>query len=164
MPVAGGFADPLLNSERLEFLEQLKVLLDSRTIPSVCQKRTCFPNTRCGQDPWGHHHLFPWYRGVRRQSALYDGKLRLMKADGSFVDFSAQDYIDYLGEAVVPSRMASFRMPAVGMKAFPSISTIPRASTGAIVLPDQCLRRDSRRRGPRRSWKSFARLSDARRS
>jgi F420-non-reducing hydrogenase large subunit len=31
---------------------------------------------------------------------LYDGKIRLMKADGSHMDFDAQDYTDYLGEHV----------------------------------------------------------------
>ena len=33
---------------------------------------------------------------------LYDGKLRLMKPDGSFDDFAGEDYINYLGEHVEP--------------------------------------------------------------
>jgi F420-non-reducing hydrogenase large subunit len=31
---------------------------------------------------------------------LYDGKIRLMKSDGSFVAFEAKDYLDYIGEHV----------------------------------------------------------------
>ena len=33
---------------------------------------------------------------------LYDGKQRLMKADGSYVDFEGEEYLDYLGEHVEP--------------------------------------------------------------
>jgi F420-non-reducing hydrogenase large subunit len=33
---------------------------------------------------------------------LYDGRIRMMKADGSFTDFDADDYADYIGEHVEP--------------------------------------------------------------
>jgi F420-non-reducing hydrogenase large subunit len=32
----------------------------------------------------------------------YDGRIRMMKADGSFTDFDADDYADYIGEHVEP--------------------------------------------------------------
>ena len=65
---------------------------------------------------------------------LYDGKLRLMKADGSYTDFDVQDYTDYLAEQVVPwSLRASFPMPAAGTKAFPWIWTNPKEFTAPIA-------------------------------
>ena len=33
---------------------------------------------------------------------LYDGMQRLMKADGTYVDFEGEDYLDYIGEHVEP--------------------------------------------------------------
>jgi F420-non-reducing hydrogenase large subunit len=39
---------------------------------------------------------------------LYDGKLRMMKADGSYTDFAARDYVDYIGEHVEPYSYGKF--------------------------------------------------------
>ncbi len=39
---------------------------------------------------------------------LYDGSIRLMKADGSFASFKAHDYADYIGEQVVPFSYGKF--------------------------------------------------------
>lgn len=39
---------------------------------------------------------------------LYDGKIRLMKTDGSFTDFDVQDYTDYISEQVVPWSYGKF--------------------------------------------------------
>jgi F420-non-reducing hydrogenase large subunit len=39
---------------------------------------------------------------------LYDGRIRLMKPDGTFIDFDPQDYADYLGEHVEPNSYGKF--------------------------------------------------------
>ena len=39
---------------------------------------------------------------------LYDGRIRLMKPDGTFTDFDPQDYADYLGEHVEPNSYGKF--------------------------------------------------------
>ncbi len=107
--VAGGFCRPLLNSERLEFLEQLKVLLEFSHDTLKFAKANVFPKYLEVVKTLGV--ITTGFLGTvddRGNLALYDGKLRLMKADGSFVDFSAQDYIDYLGEAVVPFSYGKF--------------------------------------------------------
>ncbi len=107
--VAGGFCRPLLNSERLEFLEQLKVLLEFSHDTLKFAKANVFPKYLDVVKTLGV--ITTGFLGTvddKGNLALYDGKLRLMKADGSFVDFSAQDYIDYLGEAVVPFSYGKF--------------------------------------------------------
>lgn len=39
---------------------------------------------------------------------LYDGDIRLMKSDGTYTDFDAQDYADYIGEQVIPWSYGKF--------------------------------------------------------
>jgi F420-non-reducing hydrogenase large subunit len=57
---------------------------------------------------------------------LYDGRIRLMKADGSFTDFDIEDYTDHIGEHVEDYPMASILMPAPGTKGSPWTWTTPR--------------------------------------
>jgi F420-non-reducing hydrogenase large subunit len=102
--VVGGFAKPMVEEERKELLEGTRTLLDFSTyaldyaIENVFNKymdvigelgviKTGFLGTVDRED------------GALR---LYDGKLRLMKADGSYVDFEGHEYANYLGEHVEP--------------------------------------------------------------
>jgi len=39
---------------------------------------------------------------------LYDGKIRIMKADGTYTDFSPQDYTDYISEHVEPTSYGKY--------------------------------------------------------
>ena len=39
---------------------------------------------------------------------LYDGKQRMMKPDGSYEDFEAKDYLDYISELVVDWSFVKF--------------------------------------------------------
>lgn len=104
-PIAGatgGFAKPMLESERKELREGTQTLLDFATyaldfaIENVFSKyidtisdlgviKTGFLGTVDRED---------------NSLRLYDGKMRLMKPDGSFSDFEPIDYLDYIGEHV----------------------------------------------------------------
>ena len=102
--VVGGFAKPMTEEERLELLEGTRTLLDFASFAL----------------DFGITHVFEKYMDVigelgvinsgflgtvdREDGSLrlYDGKLRLMKIDGSYVDFEGEDYLDYIGEHVEP--------------------------------------------------------------
>ena len=101
--VTGGFCRPLLNSERLDFLEKLKVLLEFSHDTLKFAKASVFPKYLDVVKTLGVINTgFLGTVDDKGNLALYDGKIRLMKADGTFVQFDIQDYVDYLGEAVVP--------------------------------------------------------------
>jgi len=102
--VVGGFAKPMVEEERKELLAGTRTLLDfslyalDYAINNVFSKymdvigelgviKTGFLGTVDPKD------------GALR---LYDGKQRLMKADGSYVDFEGAEYTSYLGEHVEP--------------------------------------------------------------
>ncbi len=102
--VTGGFAKPMTETERKELREGTQTLLDFSTyaldfaIDNVFSKyidvisdlgviKTGFLGTVDRAD---------------KSLRIYDGNLRLMKADGSFTDFEPSDYLDYLGEHVEP--------------------------------------------------------------
>ncbi len=102
--VVGGFAKPMMEEERKELLEGTRTLLDfslyalDYAIDNVFNKymdvisdlgviRTGFLGTVDRDD------------GALR---LYDGKQRMMKADGSYVDFEGAAYTDFIGEHVEP--------------------------------------------------------------
>ncbi len=101
--VAGGFAKSMLESERKEILEQMRQLLDFALFTIEFAKQKVFPPYLDAIQTLGV--IKTGFIGtVDHQGAmnLYDGKLRIMKPDGSFTDFDPQDYTDYIGEHVEP--------------------------------------------------------------
>ncbi len=101
--VPGGFSKPLTEGERKEALGLAEEILE-------------FSKWAIG---WAKQDIFPKYLDVVKTVGvietgfmgtvtedgsmdLYDGKLRLMKPDGSFVDFAVADYADYIEEKVLP--------------------------------------------------------------
>ena len=101
--VVGGFCRPMLESERKEWLEQLKELLEFSTFTLDFAKKEVFPKYLDVVKVLGVFTAgFLGTVGDKGQLNLFDGKLRMMKPDGTYTDFDAQDYVDYLGEAVVP--------------------------------------------------------------
>jgi len=102
--VVGGFAKPMIEEERKELLCGARELLDfSRyaldfAITDVFAKyMDAFSDL--GGIKTGFLGMVDREDGSLR---LYDGKLRLMKHDASFVDFEGDDYTEYLAEHVVP--------------------------------------------------------------
>ncbi|MBP8645128.1 MAG: Ni/Fe hydrogenase subunit alpha [Syntrophobacteraceae bacterium] len=107
--VVGGFCRALLEEERQEFRKQLSELLDFASFTLEFAKTKVFPNYLDAVQSLGV--IRTGFLGTVDGNGnlnLYDGKLRLMKADGSFVDFDTQDYASYLGEAVVPYSYGKF--------------------------------------------------------
>ena len=101
--VTGGFAKPMTESDRKEILADMRELLDFAMFTIEFAKEKVFP-------PYIDtvHSLGVIKTGfigtVDDEGALnlYDGKLRMMKPDGTYTDFSPKDYTDYIGEHVVP--------------------------------------------------------------
>lgn len=101
--VAGGFCRALLESERKDFLEQLKELLEFSTFTLEFAKKEVFPKYLDVVKILGvfNSGFLGTVDGQGRLN-LYEGKKRMMKPDGTYADFDVKDYADYIGEAVVP--------------------------------------------------------------
>jgi F420-non-reducing hydrogenase large subunit len=102
--VVGGFAKPMVEEERKDLLQGTQTLLDfgcyalDFAINNVFAKYMDIIGD-LGAIKTGFLGMIDREDGSLR---LYDGQLRLMKSDGSFVDFEGGDYIDYIGEHVEP--------------------------------------------------------------
>jgi F420-non-reducing hydrogenase large subunit len=107
--VVGGFAKPLLEEERLEMLDKTRQILDFALFTIEFAKKDVFPKYMDTIQMLGVINT-GFIGTVDAQGALnlYDGKLRIMKADGSYTDFDAQDYADYIGEHVEPNSYGKF--------------------------------------------------------
>ena len=101
--VPGGFSRPLLETER----QELRKMADE-----------CFELAKFSMS-FAKENLFPKYLDIVNSLAvlktgflgtvkddgamdLYDGKLRMMKSDGSYEDFTYEQYTDYIREHVEP--------------------------------------------------------------
>lgn len=102
--VVGGFAKPLEEAVRLEMLKDCRELLDFSCYAIKYAKDNVF--SKYGDIIGSLGNITTGFLGTvdRDDSSfrLYDGILRLMKPDGSFQDFESADYLDFLGEHVVP--------------------------------------------------------------
>ncbi|MGA7279130.1 MAG: Ni/Fe hydrogenase subunit alpha [Desulfocapsaceae bacterium] len=102
--VVGGFSKPMLESERLELLKDTRTLLDFSEFALDFAKTNVFSKYL---DVIGELGLITtgFLGTVDREDGsfrIYDGIQRLMKGDGTYVDFEGDDYLDYLGEHVEP--------------------------------------------------------------
>ena len=107
--VAGGFSKPLMEEDRKEFLAQMRELLDFALFTMEFAKTQVFPKYLSTIESLGV--IQTGFIGTVDDDGalnLYDGKIRLMKPDGSTTDFSPQDYTEYLGEQVVPHSYGKF--------------------------------------------------------
>ncbi len=101
--VVGGFAKPMSEEERKEIQGAMQEILDFALFTIDFAKRDLFPPyldliERVGVIKTG------FIGTVDKEGSLnlYDGKLRIMRPDGSYTDFDPQDYTDYIGEHVEP--------------------------------------------------------------
>jgi F420-non-reducing hydrogenase large subunit len=102
--VVGGFAKPMLEEERVEMLKDARTLLDFSLYSLDFAINNVFAKymdviSELGNITTGFLGTVDREDGSLR---LYDGKQRLMKPDGSYVDFEGENYTDYLGEHVEP--------------------------------------------------------------
>lgn len=102
--VVGGFAKPMTEAERVEMLKGAETLFDfaryaldfgiEQVLAGYAEELANLGTITTGflgtVDP------------VDGSLQLYDGVQRLMKPDGSYIEFAADSYASYLGERVVP--------------------------------------------------------------
>jgi F420-non-reducing hydrogenase large subunit len=101
--VPGGVSKPMTEAERQKMLPSAKELLEFSKFSMKFAKENVFPKYMDAIKSIGVIKV--GYLGtVAPDGALdfYDGKLRLMKADGSYDDFAYDQYVDYIGEWVEP--------------------------------------------------------------
>ncbi len=107
--VTGGFSKPLLEEDRKEFLAKMREMLDFALFTIEFAKTQVFPKYLDAVTTLGV--IRTGFIGTVDEDGalnLYDGKIRLMKPDGSFQDFDAQQYDQYLGEHVEPYSYGKF--------------------------------------------------------
>jgi F420-non-reducing hydrogenase large subunit len=99
----GGVSKPLTEADRQYMLPLAQELLEFSKFSMKFAKENVFPKYLDAIKSIGVIEV--GYLGtVTNDGALdfYDGKLRLMKADGSYDDFNYDQYVDYIGEWVEP--------------------------------------------------------------
>lgn len=102
--VVGGFSKPMLEPERIRLLKDAQILLDFSLYALDYAKEKVFNKyidviRELGVINTGFLGTVDRTDGSFR---LYDGRQRLMKPDGTYVDFEGDDYLDYIGEHVEP--------------------------------------------------------------
>jgi F420-non-reducing hydrogenase large subunit len=100
--VPGGFSKPLTEEERKQLLEMAKEQLEFAKFTISFAKESIFPKYLDVVKTLGVVET-GFLGTVDKDGALnlYDGKQRMMKPDGSYEDFEAKDYLDYISELVV---------------------------------------------------------------
>ncbi len=101
--VPGGFSRPLLEEERKELRQMADELLELAKFSMSFAKGSIFPKYLDVVKSLGI--INTGFLGTVKEDGsldLYDGKLRMMNADGSYEDFKYEDYTDYIREHVEP--------------------------------------------------------------
>jgi F420-non-reducing hydrogenase large subunit len=101
--VPGGFSKPLTEQERERVLPMAEEILEFAKFAIAFAKENLFPKYLDAIKTLGV--IRTGFLGTVADDGalnLYDGKLRLMKPDGSFTDFAYDQYTEYLAENVLP--------------------------------------------------------------
>ena len=101
--VPGGFSKPLLEAERAELRKMADECLDLATFSISFAKENLFSKYIDAVNTLGVFDT--GFLGTVKDDGsmdLYDGKLRMMQADGSYEDFDVANYTDYIREHVEP--------------------------------------------------------------
>ncbi len=101
--VVGGFSKPLPETDRVEMLENMRKVLDFALFTIEFAKTQVFPKYLDAVKTIGV--ITTGFIGTVDKNGclnLFDGKIRIMKPDGSHTDFDPQAYTDYIGEHVEP--------------------------------------------------------------
>lgn len=101
--VPGGFSKPLLPAERDQLRKMADECLDLAKFSIAFAKESIFPPYLDTVKSLGVIET-GFIGTVKNDGALnlYDGKLRLMSKDGSYVDFAYNQYTDYIAEHIEP--------------------------------------------------------------
>jgi len=101
--VPGGFSKPLTTAERDKVLPMAEEVLEFAKFAIAFAKENLF--TKYLETIKTLGVIQTGFLGMISDDGaleLYDGKLRLMKPDGSYTDFSDDQYTDYISEKVLP--------------------------------------------------------------
>jgi len=101
--VAGGFSRPLLEDERQEFLAETKEQFEFAKFTIDFAKTNVFPKYLDVVKMLGV--IKTGFIGTVTDDGthdIYDGKIRLMKPDGTYDDFPYADYTQHIGEHMEP--------------------------------------------------------------
>ena len=126
----------MTEAERLEILSKMQEVLDFALFTIDFAKTEVFPKYLNEVKELGV--IKTGFIGtVDEQGAVnfYDGKLRLMKPDGTYTDFDSQDYCDHLAEHVEPYSMGKMPYARSWNEGFSLDLKIPRGFTGPILWP-----------------------------
>jgi len=99
--VPGGYSKPLTEAERDKVLPMAEEVLEFAKFSMTFAKENIFPKYLDTVKSLGV--IRTGFLGTVRDDGtldLYDGKLRLMKSDGTFQDFTADRYMDFISEKV----------------------------------------------------------------
>ena len=101
--VPGGFSKPLLPQEREQVRAMAEECLDLAKFSIAFAKENIFPRYSDIVGSVGVIHTgFLGTVNDKGELDLYDGRLRLMAQDGSFVEFSYDEYADHISEHIEP--------------------------------------------------------------
>jgi len=101
--VPGGYSKPLTEGERQKMLPMANEVLEFAKFAMSFSKENLFSKYIDVVKTVGV--IKTGFMGTVRDDGsmdLYDGKIRLMKPDGSFKDFEIQNYLDVIEEKVLP--------------------------------------------------------------
>jgi len=107
--VPGGFSKPLLPAERDQLRKMADECFDLAKFSIAFAKENIFPQYLDVVKSLGI--IETGFLGTVKDDGalnLYDGKLRLMSKDGSYVDFPYHQYTDYISEHVEPWSYVKF--------------------------------------------------------
>jgi F420-non-reducing hydrogenase large subunit len=101
--VPGGFSKPLTEAERDKVLPMAKEVLEFAKFAIAFAKENLFPKYLDAVNSLGV--ITTGFMGTVADDGslnLYDGKIRLMRPDGSYEEFEVKDYTDHIAEHVEP--------------------------------------------------------------
>ena len=107
--VPGGFSKPLLEAERDMLIPMAEEVLEFAKWSIAFAKENIFPAYLDAVKTVGVINT-GFLGTVTEDGTLncYDGKLRLMKPDGTYTDFAYDQYLDYISEKVLPFSYMKF--------------------------------------------------------
>jgi F420-non-reducing hydrogenase large subunit len=107
--VPGGFSKPLIEDERKELKGMAQEAFELAKFSMDYAKKNIFPAYLDAVKTVGV--IKTGFLGTVANDGslnLYDGKLRMMDADGKFEDFETKDYLDHIAEHVEPWSFVKF--------------------------------------------------------
>ncbi len=125
--VPGGFIKPLEKDEQKEIAATMRQILDFVLFAMEYAKEEVFPQFQ-DQLP-GLGSITTGFIGTVDNNGalnLYDGNIRLMKSDGSYIEFSPTEYTHYLAEKVVDFSYGKFPYAKVWEEGFSLNSETPK--------------------------------------